>query len=274
MNNELNYQELETTFVSIIKSEDRFPVSFNAAWRWIGYARKDNAVKALLNNFVENADFHLLRNKAEQVSGAKHVNEYRLTTDCFKSFCMMAGTEKGKEVRQYYLKLEKAWNTPEAVEERAMRLWQEKQEKAHSTTVTLSAEEKLRRREMQAQFCREQAARARATAQRVSDYTGATYTIQEVGGEIGLYRTEFERWLKNKNYYTDYSQEGLRVNPSRSRYLIIKGYTTKFGYAGWKLLITATGREYFKQLFARFEYLLDNFQVPEVVEPGGDLFTA
>jgi hypothetical protein len=50
--NELNYQGLEATFVSIIQSEDRFRVDFDAACRWIGYARKDNAVKALLNNLV------------------------------------------------------------------------------------------------------------------------------------------------------------------------------------------------------------------------------
>jgi phage anti-repressor protein len=34
---------------------------------------------------------------------------YFLTTDCFKAFCMMAGTQKGKEVRRYYLDIEKKY---------------------------------------------------------------------------------------------------------------------------------------------------------------------
>jgi hypothetical protein len=47
---------------------------------------------------------------------------YFLTADCFKAFCMMAGTEKGKQVRKYYLKIEKAWNDPYMTAMRAVHL--------------------------------------------------------------------------------------------------------------------------------------------------------
>jgi hypothetical protein len=60
----------------------------------------------------------------------------------------------------------------------------------------------------------------------------------------------------------------------KQQYLIIKERVTRNGRVGVQLLITATGWEYFKQLIARFEYVLDNFQVPEIMEQSEDLLTA
>ena len=34
-------------------------------------------------------------------------DKYYMTIDCFKSFCMMAGTSKGKGVRRYFLDCER-----------------------------------------------------------------------------------------------------------------------------------------------------------------------
>jgi hypothetical protein len=64
----------------------------------------------------------LLTEKGKQKPGrgGYNVNKYYLTADCFKAFCMMAGTKKGKEVRKYYLQIEKAWNDPEMVLQRAL----------------------------------------------------------------------------------------------------------------------------------------------------------
>jgi phage anti-repressor protein len=95
----------------VAKSSSRFPVDFDLAWVWIGYSRKDVAKEALVNNFIKGEDFNL-RQKAEvRLEGNREVKRpYEaifLTVDCFKAFCMMARTEKGKEVRKYYLELEK-----------------------------------------------------------------------------------------------------------------------------------------------------------------------
>lgn len=94
-------KELKVLFQNVLESTDAFPVDFDQAWNWIGYARKDSALRSLIDNFIEGTDYNLLHTKVEQVSGAKHVHEYRLTVDCFKSFCMLAGTEKGKEEFTY-----------------------------------------------------------------------------------------------------------------------------------------------------------------------------
>lgn len=69
----------------LIDSESRFPVSFNLAWQWIGYTRKDNAKRALLEaGFIENQD--LLITEEPTTTGIQaNLNEnIFLTVECFK----------------------------------------------------------------------------------------------------------------------------------------------------------------------------------------------
>jgi phage anti-repressor protein len=64
-------------------------------------------------NFEEGIDFDSGKNR-NQTKGRgedRRTVNYFLTTDCFKSFCMMAGTDKGKEVRRYYLDIEKKYRS-------------------------------------------------------------------------------------------------------------------------------------------------------------------
>jgi len=102
---------LEQPFKIITQSSEQYPVDFDDAWQWVGYTRKDNALKVLIDGFDKEQDYSLiLRNRSDGKPG-KPYNAYFLTVDCFKSFCMMAGTERGKEVRKYYLAVEKAFLT-------------------------------------------------------------------------------------------------------------------------------------------------------------------
>jgi Phage anti-repressor protein len=93
----------------IAQSLSDFPVDFDKAWKWVGYSRKDSALRTLFENFEEGIEFDSTqkRNQKKQRGGDRKTVKYNLTTDCFKSFCMMAGTEKGKEVRKYFLTVEK-----------------------------------------------------------------------------------------------------------------------------------------------------------------------
>lgn len=91
---------------AIAKSTEAFPVDFDEAWKWVGYSRKDAAKRVLVNNFKEGLDYRMLHSNVEHPVGkvgGTNKEFIHLTTDCFKKFCMMAGTEAGEAVRNYYL---------------------------------------------------------------------------------------------------------------------------------------------------------------------------
>jgi anti-repressor protein len=79
------------------------------AWKWIGYSTKQKARNKLFHNFEPEIDYTVLLNQMGKQTGRGGHNreQIRLTIDCFKSLAMMAGTSKGKEVRQYFLKCER-----------------------------------------------------------------------------------------------------------------------------------------------------------------------
>ena len=89
---------------ALVGSVEQFPVDFDAAWQWAGYTRKENAAIKLKAHFIEGLEFYMVACKTPE--GGRPSVSYSLTNDCFKMFCMMAGTEKGKEVRRYYLDCE------------------------------------------------------------------------------------------------------------------------------------------------------------------------
>lgn len=98
------------------ESTEDYPVNFDDAWQWLGYSRKDNAKKVLVKNFQRNLDYSAeLRNQPNtSASGFTQVEILMLTNDCFRSLGMLAQTEKGKEIRKYYLQVEKAYKANQA----------------------------------------------------------------------------------------------------------------------------------------------------------------
>lgn len=77
--------------------------------------------------FVQGEDFSTPNKKVRvQIEGSREVQreveDYDLSVDMAKQICMLQRTEKGKQLRQYLIDLEKAWNTPEQVFARALKM--------------------------------------------------------------------------------------------------------------------------------------------------------
>ena len=73
--------------------------------------------------FVENEDFTGVLSSTVVNNGAEiKLQDYSISIDMAKHVCMMNHSKKGKEFRQYFIDIEKAWNTPEQIMARALKL--------------------------------------------------------------------------------------------------------------------------------------------------------
>lgn len=79
--------------------------------------------RMLAYGFFENTDFTSVKSSTVVNNGAeRELQDYELSVDMAKHICMVQKTEKAKQVRQYLIDLEKAWNTPEQVMARALKI--------------------------------------------------------------------------------------------------------------------------------------------------------
>ena len=90
--------------------------------------------------FTENQDFILVAQKRATNNPKNPVttyNDYQISVDMAKQICMIQRSEKGRQYRQYFLDLEKAWNTPEQVFARALKMADREIEKLKSSNAGL-----------------------------------------------------------------------------------------------------------------------------------------
>lgn len=73
--------------------------------------------------FIEGQDF---RSFLTESIGGRPAQDAQLTIDMAKEICMLQRNEKGKQARQYFIQLEKDWNSPEKVMARALQIADQK----------------------------------------------------------------------------------------------------------------------------------------------------
>lgn len=86
--------------------------------------------------FTENADYTTFSKNLE--NGGRTLDHY-LTIPMAKEICMLQRTDKGKECRQYFIKVEEAWNTPEMIVARAHQILQARLDDAVSRVSLLES---------------------------------------------------------------------------------------------------------------------------------------
>jgi len=92
----------------------------------VGTLYKDWFPRMCEYGFSEGIDFNLLIFEQVQKEGERDVTrkvaDHALSFDMAKELCMLARSEKGKQARQYFIAIEKSWNSPELVMARAIKL--------------------------------------------------------------------------------------------------------------------------------------------------------
>lgn len=73
--------------------------------------------------FAEDTDFSAVVQKRTTAQGnGTTFTDHALSIEMAKELCMIQRTPKGKECREYFLEIEKKWNSPEAVMARALKM--------------------------------------------------------------------------------------------------------------------------------------------------------
>ena len=110
----------------------------------VGTAYKDWFPRMCEYGFAEGIDFNLLKNERVQNEGGRQVcrvmEDAQLTIEMAKEIAMLQRNEKGKIARQYFIQLEKDWNSPEKVMARALRIAENEIKQLSSLNSALTVE--------------------------------------------------------------------------------------------------------------------------------------
>lgn len=143
----------------------------------------------------------------ENSKGGRPATDYNISVDMAKQICMIQRTPEGKAVRQYLIDLEKAWNTPEQVMARALKI-------ANNTIESLKSEKNtlaIKNKEMKPKAIFADAVSASHTSILIGDLAKL---ICQNGVQIGQKRL-FE-WLRENNFLI---KSGTSRNMPKQRYV-------------------------------------------------------
>lgn len=143
----------------------------------------------------------------ENSKGGRPATDYNISVDMAKQICMIQRTPEGKAVRQYLIDLEKAWNTPEQVMARALKIANNTIESLKSENNTLA----IKNKEMKPKAIFADAVSASHTSILIGDLAKL---ICQNGVQIGQKRL-FE-WLRENNFLI---KSGNSRNMPKQRYV-------------------------------------------------------
>lgn len=145
--------------------------------------------RQLQYGFEENTDY--VGCKEFNTLARQELQDYKISIDMAKQICMIQRTDKGKQYRQYFIDLEKAWNTPEQVMARALKIANNEIDKLKADNKVLIADtERMKPKEIFAD-----AVESSRTSILIGDMAKL---ICQNGHEIGQNRL-FE-WMRQNDY--------------------------------------------------------------------------
>lgn len=191
--------------------------------------------------FTENVDFNPVKNDQVQNEGSRMVtrsmDDAQLTIEMAKEICMLQRNDKGKQARQYFINLEKAWNTPEMVMSRALRMAENNLKNVMRENSQLTVA--VQTMQPKAEYFDELVNRNLLT------------NFRETAKQLGVKQKAFINFLLDKKYL--YRDKRGRLMPYADKnnglFEIKESFNDKTEWAGTQTLVTPKGRETFRLLF-------------------------
>ena len=185
--------------------------------------------------FSENVDFYSILSKTGE-AGGRPSTDHQLSIPMAKEICMIQRSEKGKQARQYFLAIEKAWNTPEMIMSRALKM----------------AEHKINHLEVE----NSRLLVANTTMQPKAEYfdelvdRNLLTSFRDTAKELKVQEKIFIQFLLDKKYIYRDRKGKLKPYAEKNDQLfeIKEARNEKTGWVGTQTLITPKGRETFRLL--------------------------
>ena len=194
--------------------------------------------------FVEGQDF--LPNLEESTGGRRAV-DHIIKLDMAKEIAMIQRTERGKQVRQYFIQVEKDFNSPEKIMARAL----------------LMADQKVHKLEAQIEADRPKVLFADAvSASKSSCLIGELAKILKQNG-IDIGQNKLFQWLRSNGYLISRRGESWNQPTQKSMQLgLFELKKTNINHADGHTTVNTTtkvtgkGQQYFINKFLNQEYLM------------------
>lgn len=113
---------MSNELIKVTVKNDQQLVSARDLYKGLGIKRRFSAWwEQNSKDFEENNDFQrVLISTPRENRGSIELQDYALTIDMAKQLCLLSRTKKGKEYREYLIEVEKKWNDPQSIVQRAM----------------------------------------------------------------------------------------------------------------------------------------------------------
>ncbi|WP_419155697.1 phage antirepressor KilAC domain-containing protein [Weissella minor] len=197
--------------------------------------------KQYVEMFIQGTDW-TSSPKSEEVQNnggvqVRVLDDYSLSVDMAKHISMMTKTERGNQIRDYFIQVEKQWNSPELMMARSLQYANNKLIGYESKIAELTPKAELHDKFIA---------------------TGEAIGVREASAEMGIKQNELVDVLLNHKYI--YRQQGRNGKLQPYKKYVPKLFTLKSGGVGEhgieytpRMRITPYGREYFYKKFVNPE---------------------
>lgn len=196
--------------------------------------------------FAENQDFLLLKNEQQTGRGGHNKVDHIIKLDMAKEIAMIQRTERGKQVRQYFIQVEKDFNSPDKIMARAL----------------LMADQKVHKLEAQIEADRPKVLFAEAvSASHTSILVGELAKLLKQNG-VDMGANRLFNWLRAHGYLIKRNGRDWNMPTQKSVEMgLIRVKETSITHADGHItvsktpLVTGKGQQYFINKFLDQEYL-------------------
>lgn len=189
--------------------------------------------------FTEGEDFIGFSEKSDKPTGGRPSTDHQLTIPMAKEICMLQRNDKGKQFRQYFIRVEEAWNSPEMIMKRALDYANENVKRLQIQVSTLQVDNEIMK--PKADYFDELVDRNTLTS------------FRETAKQLDVKEKVFINFLLEHKYI--YRDKKGKIMPYAEKnnglFEIKETFNEKTNWSGTQTLVAPKGRETFRLLLLK-----------------------